>query len=56
MDVDRSGSGVEDAAVAVAALNQRPVRVLDGPRVLGCKGPKKSTQNKPKVKLNFAIF
>lgn len=38
MDVDRSGPGVEDAAVAVAALNQRPHRVLHSPRVLGCGG------------------
>lgn len=35
MDVDRSGPGVEDAAVAVAALNQGPDGVLDSPRVLG---------------------
>lgn len=35
VDVDCPGPGVEDAAVAVATLNQRPERVLHRPRVLG---------------------
>lgn len=35
VDVDRSGPGVKDAAVAVASLNQGPDRVQYGPRVPG---------------------
>lgn len=35
VDVDRSGPGVKDAAVAVASLNQCPDGVQYGPGVLG---------------------
>ena len=37
VDVDASGAGVEHAAVAVPALDQRPVRGHHAPRVLGCR-------------------
>lgn len=38
VDVDRSGAGVEHAAVAVSSLDQRAVRVHQAPRVLGWRG------------------
>lgn len=38
VDVDRSGPGVKDAAVAVASLNQGPDRVQDSPSVPGWGG------------------
>lgn len=38
VDVDRSGAGVEHAAVAVSSLDQRAVRVHQAPRVLDWRG------------------